>query len=118
MADHVCLHLDCVPVLAAINIDDRSAHLWDDDAVSEVGFDTLWPFTWWNILLGSSELLDESIILGAHGSLAESSLWSRSHQVDDLLNLHVQELVELNTSVDLLLKWLLLGLLFRHPCSL
>jgi hypothetical protein len=84
MTDHVSLNLDWVPVLATIHIDDRVAHLGHDDAVSQVSLDCLWLLSCWYILLGFSQLLDQSFILSLD-SMSESSLLTRVHQIDNLI---------------------------------
>eukprot|EP00356_Strombidium_inclinatum_P006412 CAMPEP_0170490402 /NCGR_PEP_ID=MMETSP0208-20121228/8588_1 /TAXON_ID=197538 /ORGANISM="Strombidium inclinatum, Strain S3" /LENGTH=136 /DNA_ID=CAMNT_0010765753 /DNA_START=189 /DNA_END=599 /DNA_ORIENTATION=- len=113
VADHVSLNLHGVPVLATIDVNDGSAHLGDDNAVSEVSFNTLGLLSGGAVLLGLSKLLDQSVVLGVHAVLESSSL-SGVHHGNDLLSVHLEELIKLVTSPDLLLKWLLHFWLFGH----
>ena len=101
VTNHVGLDLDWVPVLATVALDNRVAHLGDDDAVSEVSLDGLWLLACWNVLLGLSELLHEAVILGLD-TTSESPSLSGIHQSNDLLLGHIKEFVQLVTSVDLL----------------
>ena len=107
VSDHVGLHFDGVPVLSAVAVDDGSAHLGHDDAVSQVSSDSLGLLSLRGGFLGSSELLDESLVLAAH-AVTESSSLSGTHHLDDIVQIHVEEVVELNSSVNLLLEGLLL----------
>ena len=109
-SDHVSLDLDLVPVLTTVAFDNGSAHLWDDDAVSKMSLDGLWLLSNGTLLLGNSKLLDQSVILGVDSVLESSSL-SGLHHGDDLSKVHFEELIKLDTSVNLLLEGLLLWLL-------
>ena len=75
MSNHIGLDLDWVPVLSTVDINGRSAHFWDDDAVSKMSFDGLWLLSWDDILLLDSELLDKSLVLSLN-SMSESSFLS------------------------------------------
>ena len=88
VTNHVSLNLDGVPVLATVAFNDRVAHLWHNDAVSKVGFDGLWLLTWRHVLLGLSELLHKSIVLGSDAT-SESSSLPGTHEGDNLLVLHI-----------------------------
>ena len=74
MTDHVSFDFDWVPVLAAVDVDNGVAHLWHDDAVSQVGLHGLWLVSWLNVLLGLSEFLDESVVLPSNTVSKSSSL--------------------------------------------
>ena len=113
VTDHISFDFDRVPVFTTVAINDGTAHLWDDDAVSEMGLDTLWLLTLWGDLLGLSKLLDESIVF-AMNSVLESSLLSGFHEANNLVHVHIEKLIKLNTSVNLLLEWFLLWNDFRH----
>lgn len=63
VTNHVCLNFDWVPVFATIDIDDATAHFWDNDGISEMSSDRSLLFTEWGLFLGDSEFLDKSIIL-------------------------------------------------------
>ena len=113
VTNHVSFDFDWVPVLAAIDVDDGVAHLWDDDAVSQVGLDGLGLVSWLDVLLGLSEFLDESVVLSSN-AVSKSSSLSRVHESDNFITGHLEQLVQLVSSPDLLLEWLLLGNGFRH----
>jgi len=78
MTDHIGSNLDWVPVLSTVYINLRVAHLRHDDAVSQMGLDTLWLLSCWNIQLRFSQLLEESIILSLD-TVSVSSLLTRVH---------------------------------------
>ena len=119
VSNHVSLDFNWVPVFSTININDGTAHLWDDNAVSKMSFDTLWLFTLWGVLLGDSELSDKSIVLTAVLLSSESSLLSWVHELENIVVAHFEELVEFVTSVDLLSERFLFDLLsFRHLISI
>jgi hypothetical protein len=63
VTNHVCLDFDWVPVFTTIDIDDTSAHFWDNDGISEMGSDSSLLFADDGLFLGDSEFLDKSIIL-------------------------------------------------------
>ena len=109
VANHIGLHLDRVPVLATIALDDGVAHLGDDDAVAEVRPDGLGLLTDRHVLLGDAELLDEALVLRLDAA-AEASALPGVHEGNDLLGLQFEELVELVATVNLLLERLLLRL--------
>ena len=115
MTNHIGFDLDWVPVLATVHVDDGVAHLGHDDAVSEMGLDGLWLLTCWYIQLRFSQFLDQSLILSLD-SMSESSLLARVHQTDNFLTRHFQEFIQLMSSENLLLEWLLLWWLLglRH----
>ena len=110
VANHVSLDFDGVPVLSTIHIHDGSAHLRHDDGVSEVSLDSHWLLSGDSVLLLDSEFFDESLVL-ARKTVSVSSLLSALHEVDNGLHVHIEELIELVASVNLLLEGLLLGLL-------
>ena len=114
MTNHIGLDFDWVPVLSTVAIDLRVAHLWGNDAVSEMGLNSLWLLTWLHVLLGNPKFLDKSFVLSLD-SMSVSSALARVHQSDDLVLVHIEELIQLVSSENLLLKWLLLRGL-RHVC--
>ena len=63
MSDHISFDLDGVPIFSTVAVNNRSAHLWHDDGISEMSFDTLWFFTDNGGFLLEIKLLLESIIL-------------------------------------------------------
>ena len=110
VTNHVGLDLDGVPVLATVTLNDRIAHLWDNDTVSEMSLDGLRLLTERHILLSQSEFFNETIVLAGDSTL-ESSPLAGAHEADDFLVGHFEEFVEFVTSVNLLLERLFLGLL-------
>lgn len=63
-SDHVGLDLDGVPVLAGVNLANGTDHLGHDDAVTEVGLDSLGLLTVRSVFHGEDELLNESVVAG------------------------------------------------------
>ena len=108
VADHVGFDLNWIPVLSTVDINDGSAHFWDNNTVSKMSFHTFWLLALWGGFLGFSELYAKSVVLSVDPSL-ESPLLSGSHEFDDLLWVHFEELLKLVASVHLLSE----GLPFR-----
>ena len=96
--DEIRLDLNVDELLAVVDADDRSDHLRKDDSVSEVGLDSDGLLTISDVLLSLGQLLDQG-----HGtSLDASGELSSVSGVEHLHNLgggHVQQLLQLNTSV-------------------
>ena len=65
----------------------------------------------WSGGFGGSELFDEAFVL-ATDSMCKSSLLSRFHQFDDFVHVHIEKLVQLNSSVNLPSEGLFLNWLF------
>ena len=107
VADHIGFDFDGVPVLSTIDINLGVAHLWDNDAISEMGLDSLWLLTRNLGSLGLSEFLDKSFILSLDAT-AVSPLLSRVHELDDFIGTHLKQLIQLVSSINLLLEWFLL----------
>ena len=105
MSDHIGFNFNGVPVFSTVAIDDRSAHLWHDDGISKMSLNSLWFLSDNSILLSEVNFLLESIILSVH-AVSESSLLSRFHESNNLFSAHIEELIKLDSSVDLLSKWL------------
>ena len=108
LANHLGLHLNGGPVLAGVDLADGADHLGHDDRVTQVGLHGLGLLTVRGVLDGSLELLDEPVVLGVHTVLESSALAGLEHG-DNLSGVEFEELVELDTSVNLLLEWLSLG---------
>lgn len=60
MADHLGLDFDLVELLAGVDANDAADHLGDDDHVTEMGLDEVGLLVGLSLLLGLSELLDET----------------------------------------------------------
>jgi hypothetical protein len=68
-----------------------------------MGLNWFWFLTWLGLLDGLDKLLDESIVTSlVVSSISHSSSLSGSEHCDHLLSWHGQELVKLNSSVNLL----------------
>ena len=107
MSDHISFDLDGVPIFSTVAVNNRSAHLWHDDGISEMSLDTLWLFTNDGVLLGEVKFLLESLVLSVN-TVSESSLLSGFHELDNFGSGHIEELIKLDASVDLLSEWLFL----------
>ena len=108
MSDHISFDFNGVPIFSTVAVNNRSAHLWHDDGISEMSFDTLWFLSDDGVLLLKVEFLLESLVLSVN-SVSESSLLSGFHQSNDFGSAHIEEFIELDTSVDLLSEWLFNG---------
>ena len=90
MANHLRLDLDLVELLAGVDTDDGSDHLWDNDHVAEVGLDEVWLLVGLGLLLGLAELLDQ-----AHGLALETAVESAAgagvNDIAELLRGEVEE---------------------------
>jgi hypothetical protein len=60
VANHFRLDLDLVELLSRVNADDAADHLGDNDHVTEVSLDKVRLLVGLGLLLGLSELLDET----------------------------------------------------------
>ena len=107
MSDHIGFDFDGVPIFSTVAVNNRSAHLWHDDGISEMSFDTLWFFTENGVLLLEVQFLLESIVLSMN-TVFESSVLSGFHQTDDFGSAHIEELIKLDSSVNLLSERLFL----------
>ena len=107
MSDHVCFDFNLVPIFSTVAVNGRSAHLWHDDGISKMSFDTFIFLSENGMFLLEVDFFLESIIFSMD-SVSESSLLSGFHKIDNLFFAHIEEFLKFNTSVDLLSKWLLL----------
>ena len=108
VADHVSLDFNAVPVLAGVDFANGADHLGHDDAVAEMSLDCLGLLTVGSVLDGLGQLLDEAIVARLD-SLSESSSLAGLEHGDQLLGLQVKQLLELDTSVNLLSECFFLG---------
>ena len=108
MTDHIGFDLNGVPVFSTVAVNDRSAHLWHDDGVSEMSLDTLWFLTDDGMLLLEVKFLLKSIVLSVD-SVSESSLLSGFHESDNFGSVHIEKFIEFVSSVNLLLERLFLN---------
>ena len=91
MSGHLGLDLDGVEDLSVVDSDDGTDHLGDDDHVSQVGLDGRGLLVDLALLLGLSELLDQT-----HRSSLESSLESSSRSGVDELRAKSSELQQVS----------------------
>ena len=108
VADHVSSDFDGVPVFTRVDFANGTDHLGHDDGVSEVCLDWSGLLTVRGVLDRLSHLLDETVVAGVD-STSESSACSGSEHSDDVSGGDLQELVELDTSVNLLFEWFSFG---------
>lgn len=69
MADHLGLDFDLVELLAGVDTNDAANHLGDNNHVTEVSLDKVGLLVGLGLLLGLSELLDET-----HGLALETAV--------------------------------------------
>ncbi len=101
VSDHVGPDFDSVPVFARVDFADGADHLGHDDSVSEMGLDGGGLLAVCAVANGLSELLDEAVVTGLD-TASESSALSGAEHVDHLGSAEFEELLELDTSVNLL----------------
>ena len=90
MADHLGLDLDLVELLAGVDTNDGTDHLGDDDHVTEVSLDEVGLLVGLGLLLGLTELLDQT-----HGLALEATVeTSAGTSVDDIAELLAREVEE------------------------
>lgn len=112
VTDHLRLDLNSVESFAVVDTDDRADHGGGDDFVAAVGVDRIGLLTLGGKLLGLEDLAHEDGVLDLLATGTAATLTGREELVDVLLA-HVEELVELDTSVLELLEGSLDGCL-RH----
>ena len=98
VSDHLGLDLDLVEGLSVVDTNDGSDHLGDDDHVTEVSLDNSGLLHGGGILLGLTELLDQTHGLALKTTL-ETSAGASVDEVHELLGREVQELVEVDSAV-------------------
>ena len=103
VTNHVSSDFDGVPVLARVDFSDGTDHLGHDDAVSEMGLNRCWLLAVRRVLDRLSELLDETVVTRVD-SASESTACSGSQHGDDIGGVQLEELIELDTSVNLLFE--------------
>ena len=108
VTNHIGLDFDGVPVLSGVDFADGTNHLGDDDSVSEMGLDGLGLLTVLAVLNRLDELLDETVVTRVD-STSESSALTGSEHADNIVGGHLEELLKLDTSVNLLFEWFSFG---------
>lgn len=69
VSNHLRLNLDLVELLSRVDTNDATNHLWDNDHVSEVSLNKVGLLVGLSLLLGLSELLDQT-----HGLALETTV--------------------------------------------
>ena len=111
VTNHVSSDFNWVPVFARVDFAHGGYHLWHNDAITKMSLDWLWLLSEWSILDGLDELFDESIVTSLVVSfISHSSSLSGSEHCDDLVSWHGNELLKLDSSVNLLSECFFLGL--------
>lgn len=99
MTNHLRLDLDLVELLAGVNANNATNHLGDDDHVSEVSLNKVGLLVGPSLLLGLSELLDET-----HGSSLQTTVdpaaGTSVDDISELVGAEVQEAVEATVSAN------------------
>ena len=108
VADHVSPDLHRVPVFARVDFGDGTDHLGHDDTVPQVRFHRRRLLSIGGVLDGLRQLLDETVVTRVDPA-SESPALARSEHGDDIGGVHLEELVELDTSVNLLFEWFSFG---------
>ena len=98
VTNHLGLDLDLVEGLSVVDTNDGTDHLGDDDHVTEMGLDDGGLLVDGGILLGLTQLLDQTHGLALKTTL-ETSAGTGVNEVHQLLGGQVQELVEVNSAV-------------------
>lgn len=97
VTDHLRSDFDLVENFSVVDSDDGADHLWNDDHVSQMGLDWSWLLVCRSVLLGLSELLDETHWLALESSLELSSR-SSVDNVHQLFGREVEKRLEINSS--------------------
>ena len=107
VTNHLGLDLDLVEGLSVVDTDDGTDHLGDNDHVTEVGLDNSGLLHGGSILLGLTQLLDQTHGLALKTTL-ETSAGTGVDKVHELLRGQIQELVKVNSAVRKLAEGALL----------
>lgn len=98
VACHLRLDLDGVEYLAVVDTNDAANHLRNDNHVTEVGLDDCGLFIWGSFLFSFAQFLDQT-----HGAALEATTEPTAstcmNEFNELLIVHVKELVEVNSAV-------------------
>ena len=61
-SDHIELDFDWVEDFTVVDAHDVTDHFWHNDAISKMGFDCRWLFTWLTVLLSLFAFIVEPVI--------------------------------------------------------
>jgi hypothetical protein len=92
VANHLRLDLDLVELLARVDTDNRADHLGHDNHVTQVCLDEVWLLVGLGLLLGLSELLDQTHGLALQTAV-EATAGACVNDIAELLGGEVEESV-------------------------
>lgn len=129
VTNHVRLDLNRVEILAVVDSNDGTDHLWHNNHAAQMGLDGSWLLTLRNVLLGQTELLNQTHGLALQSAL-ELSAGTACHHLHQLLTGDVEQLLEVNTTVRKLAegpslvggsvslyKYVVISFSFRFKCK-
>lgn len=90
MPHHLRLNFNLVEVLSGVNANNRADHLGDNDHITEVGLYEVWLFVGLGLLLGLTELLDQTHWLAFEATVEPSA----SSSVDEVTEFFRGEIKE------------------------
>uniref|UniRef100_A0AAG5D023 Uncharacterized protein n=1 Tax=Anopheles atroparvus TaxID=41427 RepID=A0AAG5D023_ANOAO len=112
VTDHVGSDFRLVERLAIVDTNGGTDHLRNDDHVTQMGLHTGRLLVRGRVLLRQSQLLDQCLGLPALAAL-EAPLSTAVHQLHQCLLLHVQQLIQIHTTIGEFTEGtLLLGSIF------
>ncbi|KAB8303578.1 hypothetical protein EYC80_004979 [Monilinia laxa] len=83
VTNHLRLDFDLVELLSGVDTDNAANHFWNNDHVSQVSLDQIGLLVWLSLLLGLTELLDETHRLALQTAVEPTT----STSVDDIAEL-------------------------------
>jgi len=98
VASHFRLDFNRVEDLAIVDTDDTANHLGDNNHVTEMGFDDCGFLIWGSLLLGFSQLLNETHWTTLK-TASEPTACTGMDEFNKLFIAQIQELGELNSTV-------------------
>jgi len=113
VANHLGLDFNLVKGLSLVDTDDAADHLGHDDHITQMSLDGVGLLVGKASLLALAQLLDQThgLSLEAAGELAADAAREQLHK---LISGHVEELVEIDSSVGVFPEGSLLGLRVGH----
>ena len=110
VSNHVGLDLDNVEDLAVVDSNDGSNHFGQNDHVAQVGLDDGGLFSGRSSLLGSTQLVDESLRLGLQSTRRQTTTLTSQQLVHQVLLAQTQQSVQINAAIRKLLENAILSL--------
>ena len=92
------LDFNLIKSFAIVNTNNGSGHFWDNDHVSQVGFDNIGFLVDWALLLLLAKFLDKChrLTLEATGDLPPYATREQFHK---LLIVHIKELIQIDSTI-------------------